>query len=122
MNLVVLVGNLGGDPELKQAGETNIAKFSVATTDGWGDRAKTNWHRITVFGKQAESCSTFLKKGSKVSISGRIDYGSYDKDDGSKVYTTDIIADRVEFLSSKSESQTTGEATPAQFDDDDIPF
>lgn len=114
MNQVVLIGNLGVDPEVGNIqGDKVFAKFSVATQDGWGDNEEVNWHRIIVWGKQAENCGKYLSKGSKVAITGRIKYGSYDKD-GGKVYTTEIVANRVEFLTFKEKADESK--------DDDVPF
>jgi single-strand DNA-binding protein len=138
MNSVALIGNLTRDPEVRYtSGDMAIATFSIAInrppkkdgSDGGAD-----FPRITVFGKQAENVERFLKRGSKVGITGRIQTGSYEKD-GHRIYTTDIVADRVEFLGRPSE-QT--ESTPAHHpapqpikndnsawaavNDDDIPF
>jgi single-strand DNA-binding protein len=104
MNKVMLVGNLGGDPELKYTPNGNaVANFSLATNDGYGDNEKTNWHRVVVWNKPAESASKYLAKGSKVAIAGRIEYRSYDDKEGVKRYVTEIIADNVEFLDKKGE-------------------
>lgn len=99
MNNVCLVGNLTRDPEVRD-GTTTICRFTVAVTDGYGDNEKTSFIPIVVFGKLADNCGQYLTKGSKVGVQGRIQTGSYERD-GQKVYTTDIIANRVEFLSSK---------------------
>jgi single-strand DNA-binding protein len=105
MNVAVIVGNLGKDPELKtSSGGKSYCTFTLATSDGWGDNKKTNWHNVTVFGKQAESCAQFLKKGSKAGVKGRIENSSWEKD-GERKYMTKIIADSVTFLSSKGEGQ-----------------
>ena len=107
MNSVCLVGNLTRDPEVRE-GTTTVCRFSIAVTDGYGESEKTSFIPIVVFGKQADSCGKYLTKGSKVGVMGRIQTGSYEKD-GHKVYTTDIIANRVEFLSSKGNSPTDEE-------------
>jgi single-strand DNA-binding protein len=105
VNKVILVGNLGGDPELRYtAGGTAVAKFSLATSrkftgkDGQ-KQEKTEWHRVTVWGKLAEICGQYLSKGKQVYIEGRIEYGSYEKD-GVKHYTTDIVAENMNMLGS----------------------
>lgn len=128
MNKVIIAGRLGQDPEIKGYGADgkSLAKFTVATNDGWGENEKTNWHRVTVFGKAAENCDRFLSKGAFVMIEGRVEYGTYEDADGNTRYTTDIIADRVEF-GPKTDGgggggATTGAAKPDQFKDDDIPF
>jgi single-strand DNA-binding protein len=105
VNKVILVGNLGGDPGLRYtAGGTAVAKFSLATSrkftgkDGQ-KQEKTEWHRVTVWGKLAEICGQYLSKGKQVYIEGRIEYGSYEKD-GVKHYTTDIVAENMNMLGS----------------------
>ncbi|MDO4869114.1 MAG: single-stranded DNA-binding protein [Bacillota bacterium] len=110
MNSVVLVGNLTRDPELRYstgANQTAICRFGIAVNDGYGDKQETNFINIVVFGKQAENCDRFLAKGRKVAINGRIQTGSYEKD-GRKVYTTDVVASRVEFLGGAGQSGSTG--------------
>lgn len=107
MNVVALIGNLTRNPEVRYTNDhMAIASFSIAInrppkkdgTDGGAD-----FPRITVFGKQAENVERFLHKGSKVGIVGKIQTGSYEKD-GQRVYTTDIVADRVEFLGRPQEA------------------
>lgn len=142
MNSVVLIGRLTRDPEVRYTGEQMaIASFSVAIDrpprrDG---TKETDFPRITVFGKQAENCEKFLAKGRLVAIQGRIQTGSYTNKNGDKVYTTDVVADRVEFLewgdrkpgSSPDGGQSQGnkpketQALPQGFEaieDDDLPF
>lgn len=125
MNKVVLVGNLGSDPELRYStGEnsTAVCRFDVATNDGYGDKQETNWHRCVTFGKLAENCDRYLAKGRKVAVEGQIKYGKYEKD-GRTIYTTDVICGRVEFLSSNSDSEHQQEPQRfAALRDDDIPF
>ncbi len=103
INKVILVGNLGNDPEVKfSQGGMAICRLSLATTNVRKDRdgnnqEKTEWHRVTLFGKLGEIAGEYLKKGRTVYIEGRIEYGSYEKD-GQKHYTTDIIADEMQML------------------------
>lgn len=104
MNCVTLVGRLTRDPELRE-GTTSVARFSVAIDRGKdkdGNDRGTDFPGIVVFGKQAESCARYLEKGRQVAIQGRIQTGSYEKD-GKKIYTTDVVADRVEFLGGRQE-------------------
>ena len=102
MNSVILIGRLTKDPEVRYAGQsqTAIATFTVAIDRPakQGEEKKADFPRVTVFGRQAENCERFLKKGRMVGIQGRIQTGSYQDKDGKTVYTTDVIADRVEFL------------------------
>ena len=101
MNSVALIGRLTRDPEIRYTNEQMaIATFSIAIDrpprrDG---TRETDFPRITVFGRQAENCEKYLKKGRMVGVTGRIQTGSYTNRNGDKVYTTDVVADRVEFI------------------------
>ncbi len=141
MNSVSLIGRLTRDPEVRYTGDQMaIARFSIAIDrpprrDG---TKETDFPSITVFGKQAENCGKYLSKGRQVGIHGRIQTGSYVNKNGDKVYTTEVVADRVEFLGGAQESgrfETAGGENrqdrdqepqiPKGFeaiDDDDIPF
>ncbi len=134
MNSVVLIGRLTRDPEIRYTGEQMaVASFSVAIDRPQrNDREKqTDFPRITVFGKQAENCEKYLKKGRLVGIEGRLQTGSYTNKEGQKVYTTDVVANRVEFLEwgdrnePRSNKGSKEEGVPEGFqaiDDDEIPF
>ncbi|MDO4546222.1 MAG: single-stranded DNA-binding protein [Bacillota bacterium] len=102
MNSVVLIGRLTRDPEIRYVSENQmaIATFTVAIDRPVrsGQEKKTDFPRVTVFGRQAENCERFLAKGRLVGVQGRIQTGSYTNKDGATVYTTDVVADRVEFL------------------------
>ena len=105
MNNVFLVGNLTRNPEVKYTVSDNpvaVCSFDLAV-NRIGDGV--DYPKIKVFGKQAENCERFLAKGSKVAISGRIQTGSYENRKGDKVYTTEVIADRVEFVGIKPDSR-----------------
>lgn len=105
MNNVTLVGNLGADPELRETGSgKSVTSFRIATSE-YGD--KTEWHSIVVWGNQAESCAQYLSKGSKVAVNGRLQTRQWEDKDGNTRYTTEIVANNVEFLSSKSDSDET---------------
>lgn len=107
MNKVYLIGNLTRDPETRYStgeNQTAICRFSIAINTGYGEKQRTDYPQIVVFGKQAESCDRYLKKGNKVAISGRIQTGSYEKD-GQKIYTTEVVAEQVEFLTPKQDSE-----------------
>jgi single-strand DNA-binding protein len=105
VNKVILIGNLGADPELKYTPSSRpLCNLRIATTDVFKDKSgqrqeRTEWHRVTVWGDQAENCSKYLSKGRSVYVEGRLQTRSYDKD-GQKHYATDIVADRVVFLGS----------------------
>ena len=102
MNSVVLIGRLTRDPEVRYTSGSQMAvcTFTIAIDRiaRQGEEKKTDFPRITVFGKQAENCERFLKKGRLVGVQGRLQTGSYTNKDGATVYTTDVVADRVEFL------------------------
>ena len=105
VNKVILIGNLGADPELKYTPSSRaLCNLRIATTDVFKDKGgqrqeRTEWHRVTVWGDQAENCSKYLSKGRSVYIEGRLQTRSYDKE-GQKHYATDVVADRVVFLGS----------------------
>jgi single-strand DNA-binding protein len=151
VNKVILVGNLGADPESKYlpSGDA-VTNIRLATTDRWKDKASgetkeaTEWHRIAFFGRLAEIAGEYLKKGSQVYVEGRIRTRKWQDKDGQDRYSTEIVADAMQMLGSRSGSgeprEPRGEATaprsgdtkpagaakkPAgKFDDmeDDIPF
>lgn len=122
MNSVLLIGRLTKDPEVRE-GQVTVATFSVAVDRPTkaGEEKKTDFPRITVFGRQAETCGKYLTKGSRVGIEGRIQTGSYKNKDGNMVYTTDVVANRVEFLTTRKDAV---EAMPESFSavEGDIPF
>jgi len=105
VNKVILVGNLGADPELKYTpSQRPLCNLRIATTEVFKDKGgqrqeKTEWHRVTVWGETAENCNKYLAKGRSVYIEGRLQTRSYDKD-GQKHYATDVVADKVVFLGS----------------------
>lgn len=124
MNSVNLIGRLVRDPEVRTT-STAIATFTIAIDrPSKGEEKRTDFPRITVFGKQAENCGRFLKKGRLVGIQGRLQTGSYMKDD-IKISTTDVVAERVEFLEwGEPETNHTEEPTPSGFAamEEQIPF
>ena len=124
VNKVILVGNLGNDPEVKTTNSgSTLANFSVATSERWtkdGERQeKTEWHRVTAFGKLAEIVGQYVTKGSKVYIEGKIQTRSWETDSGEKRYATEIIARDLQMLDKAG--QQSG-APPSPIDDDDLPF
>ena len=106
MNSVILIGRLTRDPELRYTPNTQtaVAHFTLAIDRpvSAGQESQADFIRITVFGKQAETVDRYLKKGSQAAVSGRIQTGSYRDKNGQTVYTTDVIANRVEFLGSRN--------------------
>lgn len=106
MNLSLLEGRLGADPQVRftQSGQP-VCNFSLATSQRWTDKAgekqeKTEWHRITVWGRLAETCGQYLKKGRRVFVQGRIEYSQYTDKEGQTRYSTNIVANDVQFLDS----------------------
>ena len=139
MNSVVLIGRLTRDPEVRYTGGQNnmaVATFSVAIDRPvkQGQEKKADFPRVTAVGRQAENCEKFLAKGRLVGVQGRIQTGSYTNKDGRTVYTTDVVADRVEFLEWGNKNDSGGAQQPAgapeppaapegfSYSDDDIPF
>lgn len=152
VNKVILIGNLGKDPEIRHtASQTAVANFSLATTErrksasgDWEDQ--TEWHRIVGFGKLADFCSNWLKKGQQVYVEGRIRTNKWQDKQGQDRYTTEIIAQSIQFVGRKSDNQVTSSEASASgpkaaaafdslksaddinvpddipFEDDDIPF
>ncbi|HEY5934570.1 MAG TPA: single-stranded DNA-binding protein [Kofleriaceae bacterium] len=104
VNKVILVGNLGADPDMRYTPSgQGVCELRVATSESWNDKngqrqERTEWHRIVVWGKRAEVCSKYLSKGRQVFVEGRIQTRTYDDKDGNKRYITEIIANDVQFL------------------------
>src|ERR671914_2568723 len=104
VNKVILVGNLGRDAELRYTpGGSPVATLNLATTEIWNDKAgqkqeKTEWHRVVLWGKTAESLSEYLTKGKQIYVEGRLQTRQWDDKDGNKRYTTEIKADRITLL------------------------
>ena len=109
INKVIIIGNLGRDPEIRYSQQgTAVVNFTVATSEVWTDKngkrqEHTEWHRITVFGKQAENCERYLSKGRQVYVEGKLRRSSYEKE-GQTHYSTDIIANTIQFLGTKQDS------------------
>ena len=121
MNQVNLIGRLTRDPDVRYTQDQKaVARFSIAINTGYGDNQRTDYPNIVVWGAQAENCEKYLAKGRLVAISGRIQTGSYTNKDGNKVYTTDVVANRVEFLEwgdrqpAGEQNQMTGAPAPAK--------
>ncbi len=148
VNKVILVGNLGRDAEVRYTpGGAAVAKFSIATTEVWNDKAgqrqeRTEWHNIDLWGKQAESLSEYLVKGKQVYVEGRLQTDEYTDKEGNKRKSTKVRCDRVVLLGGggrgagggggmRSSGTTddmggghapSSEATSEPLTDDDIPF
>ena len=111
VNKVILIGNLGRDPEMRYTqNQQPIANLSVATSDSWMDRAtnerreRTEWHRVVCFARLAEICGEYLRKGSKVYIEGRLQTRSWEGQDGQTRYATEVVARDMQMLDGRGES------------------
>jgi len=142
VNKVILVGNLGNDPDLRTTPSgSSVCEFRIATNESWNDKdgqrqERTEWHRVVVWGKRAEICNKYLSKGRQVYLEGRLRTRSWEDKEGNKRYTTEIIANDVQFLSGggaggpgrggSDESPPFGDSDAGGFGgggaDDDIPF
>lgn len=142
INKVILIGNLGNDPEVRfTPSGSAVANFNIATNESWKDKNgqdqdRTEWHKIVVWGKQAENCGEYLSKGRPVYIEGKLQTREWNDKDGNKRYTTEVVAQTVQFLGGRpgegggtgksyaeakpSSPSSRSEAPPAS--DDDIPF
>jgi single-strand DNA-binding protein len=139
VNKVILVGNLGKDPEVRFTNSGSaVARLSVATSEVWNDRdgnrqERTEWHNVVVWGKQGEHCGQYLAKGRQVYVEGSIRTRSYDDKSGTKRYVTEVVAQRVQFLGGGGGTRLAQQAESAPVDeaqsgggqppiDDDVPF
>ena len=127
MNNWIGIGRLTRDIDVRYAAQTQkaVARFTLAIDDGYGENKKTNFISIVAFGKTTENLEKFSGKGLRIAINGHIQTGSYEKD-GQKVYTTDIVADRIEFIDWKNSEKVSepDDEYPQGFAamDEDIPF
>lgn len=135
VNKVILIGNLGADPELRYTPSGSaVVNFNIATTEKWKDKdgqpqERTEWHRIILWNRQAEIAKEYLRKGSSVYIEGRIQNRSYEDKDGVKRFVTEIIGQRMQLLGGRGAASEGG---PSQMppsppdnlaaEDDDLPF
>ena len=145
VNKVIIVGNMGRDAEVRYTpGGAPVATLSLATTDVWNDKAgqrqeKTEWHRVVVWGKQAETLAEYLTKGRQIYVEGRLQTRQWDDKDGNKRYTTEIRSDRIVLLGGRGGESGGGGGDygsprptssggggpapgPPELTEDDIPF
>jgi len=138
VNKAIVIGNLGRDPETRQTQNgTAVCRLNVATTRTYMNKStnerveETEWHRISVWGKAAESCEKYLTKGRQVYVEGRLKTNKYTDKDGIDRYSTEIVADTVQFIGGRSQdvdraaSEPSGGYDEGKYDapdDDDIPF
>jgi len=146
INKVILIGNLGNDPDVRYtAGGAAVSNISIATTESWKDKEtgeqqdRTEWHRVVFFGRLAEIVAEYLKKGSQVYVEGRLQTRKWQDKDGNDRYSTEIVANEMQMLGSRGGSggSTERQSAPppaeakspadkasadSDFVDDDIPF
>ncbi len=144
VNKVILVGRLGADPEMKYTTTgTGVCRFNLATSENWTGKdgqkqERTEWHRIIAWAKLGELCNEYLKKGRQAYVEGRLQTRSWDDKNGTKRYTTEVVATTIQFLGSAGERSVASEASSFQQDstfveeplapaepaagDEDIPF
>jgi len=126
LNKVQLIGHLGADPESRfTTSGSAVTNFNLATNESWksaeGDaKEKTEWHRVVLFGKMAETAAEYMKKGQLVYIEGRLQTRSWDDKDNIKRYTTEILCDNFTMLGRKSDA--AGSSAKESEQDDDLPF
>lgn len=143
VNKAIILGNLGRDPELRhtQAGKA-VCTLRIATNESWTDQSgerqeRTEWHQVVVWGKSAENCNQYLKKGRSVFVEGRIQTRKWQDKEGHDRYSTEIVADRVQFVGGQAQGAGAsdggsygdasfggggGDLSPPPAGGDDIPF
>lgn len=105
INKVILIGNVGKDPEFRQTDKATVVKFSIATSEKYKDKPEvTQWHNCIAFSQTADVINRHVKKGDRVYVEGKLQYGSYDKD-GQKHHTTEIIVNTIQFLGGKKNDE-----------------
>ncbi len=141
INKVILIGNLGSDPEVKYTPSgVPVANFSLATSETWNDKSgerqeRTEWHRLVLWRKLAEIAGQYLKKGSKIYVDGKLQTRSWDDQNGQKRYATEIVVNDMQMLDGRGEAGgrvgpdpgpgASDEFVPPQIDNeegDDLPF
>lgn len=143
VNKVILIGNLGSDPEVKYIPNGSaVANFSLATSESWTDKSsgerqeRTEWHRLVLWRKLAEIAGQYLKKGGKIYVEGKLQTRSWDDQSGQKRYTTEVVVDEMQMLDGRGEGGSSSAPSgdpgpgamenhapqPAGEEDDDLPF
>lgn len=127
MNICIMIGRLTKDVDLKYIPSTGkaVANFNIAVDRPFSKEKQADFFNVQVWGKVAENCANYLRKGSKVAIKGTVRNKSYDAQDGTKKYITEIIADSVEFLDSKKDAEFTPKSLDNGYQellDSDVPF
>lgn len=125
VNKVILIGNLGADPEKRYTGTgLAVCNLRMATTDRWNDKEgnkqeRTEWHRVVVYGAQAENCEKYLAKGRQVYVEGNLRTRQWEDKEGQTRYTTEVIAQRVQFLGGPGGAARTGGQSAGKSSEDE---
>ena len=128
VNKVILIGNLGADPEVRYTGKgTPVCNFKLATNEVWYDSAgekhkKVDWHRCTAWGRLAEVCGDYLHKGDTIYVEGRLSYGSYNDSNGTTIYYSYVHVVEMKFVKVKTNVEPEFEVPKGGTDEDDAPF
>jgi len=128
LNKVLLIGHLGSDPESRfTTSGSAVTNFNLATNESWQSsdgetKDKTEWHRVVIFGKMAETAAEYLKKGQLIYIEGRLQTRSWEDKDKVKRYTTEVLCDGFTMLGPKRDSQSSSAPQADDSGDDDLPF
>ena len=134
INKVILIGNLGKDPEVNYTSAgTAVTKFSVATTEQWTDKSgekqnHTEWHRVVAWGRLGEICGEYLHKGKQVYIEGKLRTNEWEDREGNRRFTTEIVANVMQMLGGRAKAEgkknapVTNDLGPTEVPEDDIPF
>ena len=128
LNKVQLIGHLGADPESRfTTSGSAVANLTIATNESWrsaeGDtKEKTEWHRVVIFGKMAETAAEYMKKGQLVYIEGRLQTRSWEDKDNIKRYTTEVLCDNFTMLGRKTQDVSSASSSKESEQDDDLPF
>ena len=128
LNKVLLIGHLGSDPESRfTTSGSAVTNFNLATNESWQSadgetKDKTEWHRVVIFGKMAETAAEYLKKGQLIYIEGRLQTRSWEDKDKVKRYTTEVLCDGFTMLGPKRDNASGSTSEAETSDDDDLPF
>ena len=128
LNKVQLIGHLGADPESRfTTSGSAVANLTIATNESWRSaegetKEKTEWHRVVIFGKMAETAAEYMKKGQLVYIEGRLQTRSWEDKDNIKRYTTEVLCDSFTMLGRKTQDGSSASSSKESEQDDDLPF
>ena len=128
VNKVILIGNLGRDPDFRATSSGQaVANFSIATTEKWNDKdgqrqERTDWHNIVLWGRLAEIANQYLKKGSSIYVEGRLQTRSWEDKDGNKRYIAEVVGSALQMLDSHKINSQSAQSTTKTEQAEDLPF